>query len=360
MSDSTDLQKIREQIDAIDQQIEALINRRVLCALEIAKVKSEHAEPSFYRPEREAQVLRRILQRNKGPLPDADMARLFREIMSVTLAREQPMVIAVLGPEGTFTQSAALKQFGYAARIQLAPTISDVFRMVETEESELGVVPVENSTEGIVTDTLDSLMETSLKICGEVELRIHHQLMSMATGRAQVREVLAHSQTMAQCRHWIDNHLPQATVTAVSSNAEAARRAAADPALAAIASESAAGTYGLQILDANIEDDPANTTRFVVIGRLAAGVSGQDKTSLLLSGRNRPGALLHLLEPLARHGVSMSRIESRPSPRALWEYVFFIDVEGHQDDEPLGAALEELTRESAAMKVLGSYPKAVW
>ncbi len=360
MTDTKDLQQIREQIDTIDQQIETLINRRVNCALEIARVKSAHAEPSFYRPEREAQVLRRILKHNQGPLPDADMARLFREIMSVTLAREQPVVISVLGPEGTFTQSAAYKQFGYAARIQLAPTISDVFRMVETEESEFGVVPVENSTEGIVTDTLDSLMETSLKICGEVELRIHHQLMTLAPERQAIKEVLAHSQTMAQCRHWIDNHLPQAVVTAVSSNAEAARRAATDASLAAIASESAAGTYGLQILENNIEDDPANTTRFVVIGRLAAGISGKDKTSLLLSGRNRPGALLHLLEPLARHGVSMSRIESRPSPRALWEYVFFIDVEGHQDDEPLLSALVELTRESAAMKILGSYPKAVW
>ncbi len=354
-----DLQKLRERIDRIDEQIQDLISERARVAEAVARAKQQSGDTTYYRAEREAQVLRRVMARNEGPLSDEEMARLFREIMSACLALEQVMTIAFLGPEGTFTQAAALKHFGHSVQTVPLATIGDVFREVESGAASYGVVPVENSTEGVVNHTLDEFMHSSLKICGEVTLRIHHHLLSREGELAAVRRVYAHQQALAQCRKWLDTHLPQVELVDVSSNAEAARLAADEPGAAAIASEAAADIYGLDILQRNIEDEPDNTTRFLVIGRRETPPSGVDKTSLLIYTDNRPGALYRILEPIARNGLSMTRIESRPSRQGMWNYVFFIDIEGHARDEKVAAALEELAESASIVKVLGSYPCAV-
>ena len=360
MADDKKLQSLRERIDKLDQQIQALINERGEVAQEVAKLKeSSGKDAAFYRPEREAQVLREILARNKGPIPDEEMARLFREIMSVCLALEMPMTIGYLGPEGTFTQAAALKHFGHSVNTAPLGTIDDVFREVESGSAHYGVVPVENSTEGVINHTLDRFMNSSLNICGEVELRVHHNLMGMMKDTADITRVYSHQQSLAQCREWLDQNLSGIERVAVSSNAKAARIAKDEQGAAAIASDIAASIYELDILHKNIEDWPDNTTRFLIIGRQETPASGSDKTSLLVSTMNKPGALHRLLNPLASNGISMSRIESRPSRMTMWDYVFFIDVEGHKDDKQLATALAELEKEAAMLKVLGSYPKAV-
>lgn len=357
------LQAIRARIDHLDEQIQMLINERAACAQEVAKVKLGGEAADYYRPEREAQVLRNVLARNTGPLSGEEMARLFREIMSACLALEQPMKIAFLGPEGTFTQAAALKHFGHSVRTVSHGAIDEVFRDVEAGASHYGVVPVENSTEGVVNHTLDMFISSPLRVCGEVELRIHHNLLGKMDGINSVgngvSRLYVHQQALAQCRGWIEEHLAGVEHVTVSSNAEAARRAAQEAGAVAIAGTTAAEIYGLTILAANIEDEPDNTTRFLVIGTKSPSPSGNDKTSLLLSARNRPGALHRLLEPLFRHGISMTRIESRPSRRGMWDYVFFIDIEGHSQEPGVAKALQELGDEAAMMKVLGSYPGAV-
>lgn len=361
MSVEDKLREIRSRIDALDAQIQALISQRAACAEEVARVKgkSGNGAAEYYRPEREAEILRRVKERNTGPLAAEEMARLFREIMSACLALEQPMKIAFLGPEGTFTQMAALKHFGHSVHTIPLATIEEVFREVEAGMLHYGVVPVENSTEGVVTHTLDKFLSSPLHVCGEVLLRIHHQLMSQCDDRASIRKIYSHQQSLGQCREWLDANLPGVERIAVSSNAEAARLAAAQPDAAAIASEAAAGIYGLSIAARNIEDQPDNTTRFLVIGKREIPRSGKDKTSLLLSTRNKPGALYHLLAPLSEHGLSMTRIESRPSRQGLWEYVFFIDIEGHVEDHAVAAALQILEKEAAMFRLLGSYPRAV-
>lgn len=352
------LEQLRKRIDALDERIQTLLNERAALASQVAECKRDlEAETVFYRPEREAEVLRQVRERNSGPMPDDDMVRLFREIMSACLALEQPLAIAYLGPEGTYTQEAALKQFGHAVTLKPLAAIDEIFREVEARGADFGVVPVENSSEGVINHTLDMFMRSPLKICGDVELGIHHQLLSRNPDRAQVRSVRAHQQALAQCREWLDANLPHAERIAVSSNAEAARLASEDDSIAAIASDAAAEMYGLGVLVANIEDDPNNTTRFLVIGNQYVEPSGRDKTSLMVTVRNKAGALYALLEPIARHGVSMTRIESRPSRVSKWDYVFFLDVEGHAEDDNVAAALRELGAEASMLKVLGSYPK---
>jgi len=351
---------IRREIDAIDDQLLALLNRRAACAQQVAEIKTAAGEVEcFHRPEREAEVLRRMAERNPGPLGRDVVVRFFRELMSECLALEKPLAVAFLGPEGTFTQQAAFKHFGHAIAASPLPSIDEIFRSVEGGDCQYGVVPVENSTEGVITHTLDSFMRSGLLITGEVSLRIHHNLMGQCEDLAGIREVFSHQQSLAQCRGWLDRQLPGVRRTAVSSNAEAARLAAETPGCAAIAGEVAAELYGLGILARNIEDEPDNTTRFLVIGRNPVNRTGQDKTSLLLTTRNDPGALYGVLEPFARHGISMSKIESRPSRRGAWDYVFFVDVEGHRDDPTLAGALAELERKTTLLKILGSYPKAV-
>jgi len=353
------LKAVRDRIDALDEQIQALINERAACAQAVAALKNGGDAASFYRPEREAKILRKILARNTGPLSGEEMARLFREIMSACLALEQPLCIAYLGPEGTFTQAAALKHFGHSVNTDSHLTIDEVFREVEAGACHYGVVPVENSTEGVITHTLDMFLNSPLKITGEVQLRVHHNLLSTLDDLSTVRRVYSHQQSLAQCRGWLDEHLAGVERIAVSSNAEAARLATQDKEAAAIASLEAANIYGLRALVANIEDEPDNTTRFLVIGREPVPPSGKDKTSLLLSASNKPGALHCLLSPLAQHGISMTRIESRPSRRGVWEYVFFVDIEGHAAETQVAQALDELRAEAAMLKVLGSYPRAI-
>jgi chorismate mutase/prephenate dehydratase len=298
-----------------------------------------------------------VRERNQGPLPDHEMMRLFREIMSACLALQQPLTVAYLGPEGTYTQEAALKHFGHSVALTPLSAIDEIFRAVQAESADFGVVPVENSTEGAIDHTLDLFIRSPLKICGDVELPIHHQLMSRAADTGGLQKVCAHQQALAQCREWLDANLAQIERVAVSSNAQAACMAADDTTIAAIASRAAAERYGLTVLASNIEDDPGNTTRFLVISRHNTGPSGKDRTSLMVTVHNRAGALYSLLEPIARHGVSMTKIESRPSRINKWEYIFFVDVEGHIADANVAAAVQSLSETAASLKVLGSYPR---
>jgi len=360
MSDKEQLANIRDRIDGIDQQIQDLLNARAKAAQEVAGIKlASDPDAVFYRPEREAQVLRMVKQRNKGPLDAESVAVLFREIMSACLALELPLKVAYLGPAGTFTQAAAHKHFGHAVNTVSLAAISDVFQEVESGSCHYGVVPVENSSEGVVSHTLDMFLNSPLKICGEVTLRIHHNLLGSDGDLSDLKMVYSHQQSLAQCRGWLDRHLPFVERIPVGSNAEAARRAMESPDAAAIAGAMAAELYGLQLLAPNIEDDPGNTTRFLVIGQQAVPASGDDKTSLLLSTRNEAGGLHLLLGPLAEYGISMTRIESRPSRRGNWDYVFFVDINGHRDDEGVRPALEALKARAGMYKELGSYPRAV-
>ena len=368
MSDAADseiLAGIRRQIDAIDEQLQALISERARLARQVGETKFpdpvglSSAPRDYYRPEREAEILRAAVARNTGPLKDEEILRLFREIMSACLAQQEPLKVAFLGPEGTFSQAAVLKQFGHSVRTLAVPSIEEVFHDVESGIADFGVVPVENSTEGTVSTTLDMLMTTPLLISGEVELRVRQHLLGRMKTLDQVRKLYSHQQSLAQCRAWLEQRLPGVPQVTVASNAEAARLAAAEEGAAAIAGDTAAEVYGLDILMANIEDRPDNTTRFVVIGREAAGPSGRDKTSLLLSSRHKAGALQELLHPLSKHKVSMTRIESRPSRRGKWDYVFFVDIEGHREDANVVAALAELESAAAWCRVLGSYPLAI-
>ncbi|HYE34532.1 prephenate dehydratase [Methylocaldum sp.] len=355
----TSLLHLRKEIDAIDDRILELLNQRAHCAQQVANIKTAAGEVDcFHRPEREAEVLRRIAENNRGPLSREAVTRFFRELMSECLALEKPLSVAFLGPEGTFTQQAAYKHFGHAIQSVPLPAIDEIFRAVESGACQYGVVPVENSTEGVITHTLDSFLRSVLLIAGEVGLRIHHNLMSKLSSSTAVREIFSHQQSLAQCREWLERYLPNVQKTAVSSNAEAARLAAVMPYSAAIAGEVAAELYELNILERNIEDEPDNTTRFLVVGRNPVGATGNDKTSLLLSTRNNPGALHSVLEPFARHGISMTKIESRPSRRGAWDYVFFVDVEGHRSDSRLAEALKELEESVTMLKILGSYPRA--
>jgi chorismate mutase/prephenate dehydratase len=360
MSAESRLEALRTRIDALDEQIQRLINERADCARQVAEVKNEQdGNGDFYRPEREAEVLRRVSARNTGPLPVEEMLRLFREIMSACLALEKPLTIAYLGPEGTFTQAAALKHFGHSVKTLALDGIDAVFREVEAGATAYGVVPVENSSEGVITHTLDMFQRSSLGICGEVELRIHHHLLSADADRSSINRVLAHQQALAQCRGWLDTNLPHAERVTVSSNAEAARLVRERAGDAAIAGETAAELYGLATVARNIEDQPDNTTRFLVIGSQSVPPSGADKTSILVSVQNRPGALFALLQPIAQNGISMTRIESRPSRQGVWQYVFYIDLEGHRDDAPVAAALAALKENAFVVRVLGSYPRSV-
>ena len=352
-----ELERLREGIDRLDERLLELLNERAKLARAIGTLKAGQA----YRPEREAQVLRRIKERNPGPLGAETVALIFREVMSACLALERPITVAYLGPRGTFSERAALKHFGLAAAAVPTASIDEVFREVESGAADFGVVPVENSTEGAVGRSLDLMPQTPMKVCGEVVVRIHHNLMSRdaKADPAAIRRVFSHGQSLAQCHEWLNAHMPDAERVAVASNAEAARRAAEEEGSGAVAGEMAATHYGLTILAANIEDEPNNTTRFLILGDYQPQPSGRDKTSLILSARNRAGAVYEMLTPFAKRGVSMTKFESRPSKVALWEYLFFVDIEGHRDDANVAAALEEVGGIAGFIKVLGSYPVAV-
>ncbi|NOY16887.1 MAG: prephenate dehydratase [Gammaproteobacteria bacterium] len=357
---ANDLKQLRARIDALDEKILSLINERAGIAVDVAEAKRTQGETgSFYRPEREAAVLRHVIEKNKGPLNDNDVAHLFRALMSACLSAEAPLTVGFLGPKGTYSHAAALKHFGYAINIKPLSSIDDVFREVEAGSANFGVVPIENSTEGVISNTLDNFIESTLKVCGEVSLRIHHHLLTKSDSLHSISRVYSHQQSLAQCRRWLAANLPHVEQINVSSNAEAARRAAEDSKAAAIAGEQAGELYELASLVSNIEDDPNNTTRFLVIGKIDTSATGQDKTSIMVSSQNEAGALYKLLAPLARHRVSMSKIESRPSHSGLWEYVFFLDLDGHVSEPAITEVLEEIGQQAVMLKLLGSYPKSV-
>jgi chorismate mutase/prephenate dehydratase len=312
-----------------------------------------------YRPEREAQVLRRLSEKNPGPLSAQAVAHLFTEVISACRAQEEMLAVACLGPRGTFSEEALGKHFGAQVPRVMCASIDDVFRSVESGSVGYGVVPVENSTEGGVGRSMDLLLVTPLRVCGEIALPVHQNLLSKQDRQENIRRVYSHAQSLAQCNVWLSQHLSDVERIPVASNAEAARRAAADTDAAAIASRAAAEHYGLSILASSIEDDPNNTTRFVVIGSQDVPESGKDKTSFVMASQNRPGAIFDLLEPLARHRVSMTRLESRPSRTGLWEYVFFVDIEGHEKNATVSSALSEIRDRAGFLKILGSYPVAV-
>ena len=359
-----ELQALRVRIDTLDEKILDLISQRARCAEEVGRIKMQSLsvgeQAVFYRPEREAQVLKRIMELNKGPLGNEEMARLFREIMSTCLALEQPLKVAYLGPEGTFSQAAALKHFGQAVISKPMTAIDEIFREVAAGAVSFGVVPVENSTEGAINHTLDSFLEHDLVICGEVELRIHHHLLvAENTKTERITRIYSHAQSLAQCRKWLDAHYPNVERVAVSSNAEAAKRVKSEWNSAAIAGDMAAQLYGLSILADKIEDRPDNSTRFLIIGNQSVPATGDDKTSVIISMSNKPGALHELLIPFHTSGIDLTRIETRPSRSGKWTYVFFIDFIGHKDDPLVKSALEKIAQEAVGLKVLGSYPNAV-
>ena len=349
------LKPLRDQIDAIDVQLLDLLNRRARVAQEVGHVKNKVDAPVF-RPEREAQVLRGIADRNPGPLGNNELQTIFREIMSACRSLEKKVIVAYLVPEGTFSEQAVYQHFGKSINAIPCASIDEVFRAAEAGTADFGVVPIENSTEGAISRTLDLLMQTPLTISSEVSIPIHHNLMTLSGNMDGVRSICAHSQALAQCQGWLNQHYPNIMRQAVASNAEAARLASEDPAVAAIAGEIASQHYGLQVVSAHIQDEPQNRTRFAVIGHKETEPSGKDQTSLVLSVQNKAGAVYKMLAPLEKFGVSMTRFESRPAKTGAWEYYFFVDIEGHVKEEKIRLALAELKDSVAYFKVLGSYP----
>ena len=355
------LADVRSRIDQIDRDIQALIAERARMAHQVGKAKGKLAQAvDYYRPEREAQVLRMVVDRNEGPLSDELLVHVYREIMSACLAQQEPLKIGYLGPEGTFSQQATLKHFGRSAIGLPMASIEEVFAEVEAGNADFGVVPVENSGQGTIQVTLDMFLTSNLKICGEVELRVNQYLLSRSGRIEDIERIYSHPQSFAQTAAWLRANLPEAEKIPVASNAEGARRARASDDAASIGGESAAQVYGLKkVVTRPIQTDADNTTRFLVLGRQIFPPSGHDRTSVLVFIHDKPGALFDVLSPFARHGISMNRIESRPSHQAKWEYGFFIDLAGHVQEPAMQAALAELAAQATDIKVLGSYPVAV-
>lgn len=356
------LDVLRKRINDIDSEVLSMISERAQLAQQVAEAKlAEDPNTVFYRPEREAQVMRRLMSLNRGPLSDAEVARLFREIMSSCLALEQPVSVAYLGPNGTYSQQATLKQFGGAVEGVPVATIPDVFRHVESGQVAYGVVPIENSTEGAINQTFDMFVSSSVWVCGEIFLPIHNNLIGRRGALDEpVERIYSHAQPLAQCRRWIAEHYPQAELIAVVSNAEAVRLAEQDKNGVAIAGAHVTHYFDVDILVRNIEDLASNVTHFLVIGREHVGPSGDDRTLLLATMRNQPGALEHLIEPLSRHQVDITHLESRPSRVQPWQYVFFVEVKGHCEHAPLSAVLEDYSDSMIDIRVLGSWPAAVF
>ncbi len=353
------LAELRAEIDTLDKKIQRLIGARAELANAIAEIKKQTISTHiFYRPEREAQVLRSIIKRNKSLIKNQDMAHIFREIMSACLALEQPLKIAYLGPEGTFTQEAALKHFGHGVLTLDCASIDEIFHQVEKGNAHYGVVPIENSSNGVVGTTVDMLYSQSLKICGEVEIPIHHQLM-MADQSREIKLIYAHQQALEQCWRWLRNHYPNTELKAVASNALAARLVKDETNAAAIASTSALNLYGLERVAKNIEDKAGNITRFLVVGKEEVPPSGNDKTSILVVTKHESGALLDILIPFKKQNINLLQVAKHPIPGVKWEYLFLIDAQGHQQEKPLKQALLSVGEKSLKLQVLGSYPVAI-
>lgn len=349
---------LRERIDDIDQQILALLNERAQVAQQVGDVKKDFdVDEPILKPEREAAILRRLQSANRGPFTDQAIAAVWSEIISTCRGLEEVPAVAYLGPEGSFSEQAAYEQFGHFIEPVRCASFDEVFHAVQTGQAVVGVVPVENSTEGAINRTLDLLLNASLSVLGERSIRIEHQLLTQSGHMDGITQVTGHPQALAQCRQWLLSHYPALPTTAASSNADAARQASADPAIAAIAGHTAAQAWGLQAVASGIQDDAHNRTRFLVVGAMENPPSGSDKTSLILAVPNRAGAVHDMIAPLAKHGVSMSRLESRPARTGQWEYYFYVDVLGHQNDAHVASALAELKEKVAFFKVLGSYPR---
>lgn len=360
MSSEQELQKLRDDIDAVDLQLQKLINQRAKLALQVGKIKrTTDKSPVFYRPEREAQVLQQIVARNKGPLKDAQIRDIFRNVLTTCLALQQPIKVACLGPEGTYSQAAVFKHFGNETSTLVVQCIERVFREIEGENADYGVVPIENSTAGIINATLDALIGSQLTICGEIILPIHLYLLSSQENGGEIKKIYGHEQAFLQCDHWLNEHYPDINTVTVSSNAAAAKMALDKPDTAAIAGDLAREFYSLKIIASHIEDNPHNATRFIILGRQKVEPCGNDKTSLLISTPHTPGSLIDLMKPFAENGVNILQIASRPYRDRRWSYLFFIDIDGHQDDLPIKKALEMLNKKSVMLHVLGSYPKSV-
>ncbi len=360
MSSEIELDKIRNQIDKIDNDIQQLINQRADLALSVGKIKrTNNHKPIFYRPEREAEVLKKIIERNKGPLSDEQISLIFRDLMTACLYLQQPIKIAFLGPEGTYTQMAVRKHFGTETVTSPVTTIDRVFREVEGEHVNYGVVPIENSTAGVINATLDSLIDSPVVICGEIIIPIHHHLLRAAEENGDIKRIYAHDQALQQCGRWLDEHMPNVETIAVTSNGIAAQLATKELDAAAIAGDLAVELYSLKVVNRNIEDNPHNETRFVILGRQKVAATGADKTTLLIATPDKPGALYELLQIFAENNINITQIASRPYGGRGWSYIFFLDIEGHQEDQKIKLALEQLKNKTIMLNILGSYPKAV-
>jgi chorismate mutase/prephenate dehydratase len=352
------LSELRQRIDEVDGQLLDLLGERGRLVLEVGAYKHATNAP-VWRPEREAQILRRLAERNPGPLPDAAIAAVWREVISGCRELERRLRVAYLGPAGTFSEQAVLAQFGQGVEAVACVSIDEVFRATEAGTADFGVVPVENSSEGAVNRSLDLFLQSPLKICGEVSVPVRHHLLTHSGTMVGVTRICAHAQALAQCTGWLNRHYPMLERVPVSSNAEGARLAAIEPHTAGIAGDGALGRYEVQVVAQSIQDDPLNRTRFAVIGSHLCGASGEDQTSLILSVPDRAGAVHALIEPLSRHGVSMKRFESRPARQGNWEYYFYIDLLGHETDASVAAALADIRAHAAFFKSLGSYPREV-
>ena len=353
----TTLPEIRKKIDEVDSKLLNLLNQRAGLALEVGKIKKASDE-KFYIPNREREILARVARNNKGPLPQKNAANIFSEILHSARALQAKLKVSYFGPEATFTHQAAIKNFGRYCEFVPAKTIGDVFQEVEKERADYGVVPIENSTEGIVNHTFDLFIESDLNICAELNLRVEECLLSKALGLKDIKKVYSHSNPLAQCRGCLELNLPRAVLVESSSTSEAAKIASREKDASAIASSLAADLYGLRILAKGIEDSKENYTRFLVIGSQAPGISGNDKTSIMFSIKDRVGALHEMLAPFRKNKINLTKIESRPTKRKAWEYIFFIDMSGHIQEKKVRSAIDELSRQCVFLKILGSYPKA--
>jgi chorismate mutase/prephenate dehydratase len=350
-----ELEKLRKQIDEIDDEILKLLNERSNIVLDIAHIKrNENAR--FYSPERERQILERLTSLNKGPFPDETLKVIYREILSASLSLEEPLKVACLGPLATFTHLAALRHFGSSASFVPVISIKEVFDAVETGKAEFGVVPIENSNEGVITYTLDLFMDYDLKVSAEVMLEITHNLLSKSGDKTRIKKIYSFSPPTAQCRRWLQSNMSGIPIIEATSTANAAELASRDDEAAAIASELAAEIYGLQFVERSIEDNKHNFTRFLVISKDFPKKSGKDKTSIMFSIQDKPGALYNILEPFKKAKINLTKIESRPSKRRAWEYIFFVDMEGHVEDKRLRKAIDTLKENCLYLKILGSYP----
>jgi len=351
------LQELRQQIDSLDDKILDLLNQRAEVVINVGKNKDDN-EGVYYVPSREKAIFERLVARNHGPFPNEGIRRVFREIISASLSLEQPLKVAFLGPQATYTHVAAMRQFGLSAQLVPLKSISSIFEEVSRGRASYGVVPVENSNEGVVSHTLDMFMSSDLKVIAEILLPISHDLLNLSGETSDIRKVVSHPQAIGQCRNWLEENLPDIPLVDASSTANAAQQAAEDVSVAAIASESAASMYGLRVVKHSIEDNPNNFTRFLVIGTEIQGPSGNDKTSVMFSVKDKAGVLYHMLEPFSKRDINLAKIESRPMKGKAWEYIFFLDMVGHVEDPTISEALEELKTHCQFLKVLGSYPKA--